>query len=146
MAKLSYVQLHNLESILGDLRGSSSDFYPDQAGNAGASDPGSKPQGCLDDNLRGKWHEEQKLYCCLIILSSAQLFANPVRKNATLRLNLSLNLNTNNNNNANLFLQGAQECLWEHGGPSRGPCPWMGSLLVGLAEQGDVRCSSSRRI
>ncbi|XP_055366200.1 nuclear receptor coactivator 3-like isoform X3 [Betta splendens] len=45
--------LHNLESILGDLRGSSSDFYPDQAGNVGASDPGNKPQGCLDDSLRG---------------------------------------------------------------------------------------------
>ncbi|XP_028265291.1 nuclear receptor coactivator 3-like isoform X2 [Parambassis ranga] len=44
--------LHNLESILGDLRGSSSDFYPDQAGG-GANDTGNKPQGCLDDSLQG---------------------------------------------------------------------------------------------
>ncbi|XP_060913338.1 nuclear receptor coactivator 3-like isoform X2 [Labrus mixtus] len=42
--------LHNLESILGDLRGSNSDFYPDQAG--GANDAGNKPQGCLDDSLQ----------------------------------------------------------------------------------------------
>ncbi|XP_044068486.1 nuclear receptor coactivator 3-like isoform X2 [Siniperca chuatsi] len=45
--------LHNLESILGDLRGSSSDFYPDQAGGGGANDAGNKPQGCLDDSLQG---------------------------------------------------------------------------------------------
>ncbi|XP_041801884.1 nuclear receptor coactivator 3-like [Chelmon rostratus] len=45
--------LHNLESILGDLRGSSSDFYPDQAGGGGANDTGNKPQGCLDDSLQG---------------------------------------------------------------------------------------------
>ncbi|KAJ4934720.1 hypothetical protein JOQ06_007504 [Pogonophryne albipinna] len=45
--------LHNLESILGDLRGSSSDFYPDQSGGGGANDTGSKPQGCLDDSLQG---------------------------------------------------------------------------------------------
>ncbi|XP_061835275.1 nuclear receptor coactivator 3-like isoform X1 [Nerophis lumbriciformis] len=44
--------LHNLESILGDLRGSSSDLYPDQAGSAGPNDMGNKPQGCLDDNLQ----------------------------------------------------------------------------------------------
>ncbi|XP_061699108.1 nuclear receptor coactivator 3-like isoform X2 [Syngnathoides biaculeatus] len=43
--------LHNLESILGDLRGTSSDFYPDQAGDAGPHD-GNKPQGCLDDSLQ----------------------------------------------------------------------------------------------
>lgn len=51
------LQLHNLESILGDLRGSSSDFYPDQAGGGGASEAGNKPQGCLDDGLQGKWLE-----------------------------------------------------------------------------------------
>ncbi|XP_038127460.1 nuclear receptor coactivator 3-like isoform X2 [Cyprinodon tularosa] len=45
--------LHNLESILGDLRGSSSDFYPDQTGGAGANNTGNKPQGCLDDGLQG---------------------------------------------------------------------------------------------
>uniref|UniRef100_A0A3Q3RDG9 Nuclear receptor coactivator 3 n=1 Tax=Monopterus albus TaxID=43700 RepID=A0A3Q3RDG9_MONAL len=45
--------LHNLESILGDLRGSSSDFYSDQAGGGGANDTGNKPQGCLDDSLQG---------------------------------------------------------------------------------------------
>lgn len=45
--------LHNLESILGDLRGSSADFYPDQATGAGANDTGSKAQGCLDDSLHG---------------------------------------------------------------------------------------------
>ncbi|XP_041860017.1 nuclear receptor coactivator 3-like isoform X2 [Melanotaenia boesemani] len=45
--------LHNLESILGDLRGSSSDFYPDQAGVGGTNDTGNKPQGCLDDSLQG---------------------------------------------------------------------------------------------
>ncbi|XP_014841958.1 PREDICTED: nuclear receptor coactivator 3-like isoform X1 [Poecilia mexicana] len=45
--------LHNLESILGDLRGSSSDFYPDQTGGAGANNAGNKPQGCLDDGLQG---------------------------------------------------------------------------------------------
>ncbi|XP_033825313.1 nuclear receptor coactivator 3-like [Periophthalmus magnuspinnatus] len=43
-------ELHNLESILGDLRGSGSDYYPDQTG-AGASDTGNK--GCLDDGLQG---------------------------------------------------------------------------------------------
>ncbi|XP_077368804.1 nuclear receptor coactivator 3-like isoform X2 [Festucalex cinctus] len=43
--------LHNLESILGDLRGSSSDFYSEQAGGAGPND-GNKPQGCLDDSLQ----------------------------------------------------------------------------------------------
>lgn len=43
-------ELHNLESILGDLRGSGSDYYPDQTG-AGASDTGNK--GCLDDSLQG---------------------------------------------------------------------------------------------
>nr|XP_019969556.1 PREDICTED: nuclear receptor coactivator 3-like [Paralichthys olivaceus] len=46
--------LHNLESILGDLRGSSSDFYPDQAGSGGSNDTGAKSQGCLDDSLQGK--------------------------------------------------------------------------------------------
>ncbi|KAF7210164.1 nuclear receptor coactivator 3 isoform X1 [Nothobranchius furzeri] len=45
--------LHNLESILGDLRGSSSDFYPDQAGVGGPSETGNKPSGCLDDGLQG---------------------------------------------------------------------------------------------
>ncbi|KAM4563173.1 nuclear receptor coactivator 3-like isoform 1-T4 [Odontesthes bonariensis] len=45
--------LHNLESILGELRGSSSDFYPDQAGGGGPNDTGNKPQGCLDDSLQG---------------------------------------------------------------------------------------------
>ncbi|KAM9785369.1 nuclear receptor coactivator 3-like [Neosynchiropus ocellatus] len=45
--------LHNLESILGDLRGSNSDFYSDQAGGGGPSEAGSKPQGCLDDSLQG---------------------------------------------------------------------------------------------
>ncbi|MEQ2220437.1 hypothetical protein ILYODFUR_005452 [Ilyodon furcidens] len=45
--------LHNLESILGDLRGSSSDFYPDQSGGARANNTGNKPQGCLDDGLQG---------------------------------------------------------------------------------------------
>ncbi|XP_068190329.1 nuclear receptor coactivator 3-like [Antennarius striatus] len=45
--------LHNLETILGDLRGSSSDFYPDQAGGGGANDTGNKPQGGLEDSLRG---------------------------------------------------------------------------------------------
>lgn len=53
------MQLHNLESILGDLRGSSSDFYPDQAGGGGANDTGNKPQGCLDDSLQGKWFKDQ---------------------------------------------------------------------------------------
>jgi len=52
LTHLDFFQLHNLESILGDLRGSSSDFYPDQAG--GANDAGSKPQGCLDDSLQGE--------------------------------------------------------------------------------------------
>lgn len=46
-------QLHNLESILGDLRGSSSDFYPDQGGGGGAGEAGNKPQGCLEDGLQG---------------------------------------------------------------------------------------------
>uniref|UniRef100_A0A3Q0QPW1 Nuclear receptor coactivator 3 n=1 Tax=Amphilophus citrinellus TaxID=61819 RepID=A0A3Q0QPW1_AMPCI len=45
--------LHNLESILGDLRSSSSDFYPDQAGGGGANDTGNKPPGCLDDRSPG---------------------------------------------------------------------------------------------
>uniref|UniRef100_A0A3P9JB68 Nuclear receptor coactivator n=1 Tax=Oryzias latipes TaxID=8090 RepID=A0A3P9JB68_ORYLA len=45
--------LHNLESILGDLRGSSSDFYPDLAGGGVANRAGNKPQGCLDDGLQG---------------------------------------------------------------------------------------------
>nr|XP_057908138.1 nuclear receptor coactivator 3-like isoform X3 [Doryrhamphus excisus] len=44
--------LHNLESILGDLRGSSSDFYSDQAGGAGSNDTVNKPQGGLDDSLQ----------------------------------------------------------------------------------------------
>lgn len=44
-------ELHNLESILGDLRGSSSDYYPDQTGAGGANDTGNK--GCLDDSLQG---------------------------------------------------------------------------------------------
>ncbi|XP_061545411.1 nuclear receptor coactivator 3-like isoform X3 [Phycodurus eques] len=44
--------LHNLESILGDLRGTSSDFYPDQAGDTRPHDS-NKPQGCLDDSLQG---------------------------------------------------------------------------------------------
>ncbi|XP_051913041.1 nuclear receptor coactivator 3-like [Hippocampus zosterae] len=43
--------LHNLESILGDLRGTSSDFYSDQAGGAGPND-GNKALGCLDDSLQ----------------------------------------------------------------------------------------------
>ncbi|XP_061591755.1 nuclear receptor coactivator 3-like [Cololabis saira] len=45
--------LHNLESILGDLRSSSSDFYPDQTGGGVANRAGNKPQGCLDDGLQG---------------------------------------------------------------------------------------------
>ncbi|RVE70769.1 hypothetical protein OJAV_G00067880 [Oryzias javanicus] len=45
--------LHNLESILGDLRGSSSDFYPDLTGGGAANRTGNKPQGCLDDGLQG---------------------------------------------------------------------------------------------
>ncbi|XP_011600912.2 nuclear receptor coactivator 3 [Takifugu rubripes] len=45
--------LHNLESILGVLSGSGSDLFPDQTGGGGANDAGNKPQGCLDDNLRG---------------------------------------------------------------------------------------------
>ncbi|CAG6021678.1 unnamed protein product [Menidia menidia] len=44
--------LHNLESILGELRSSSSDFYPDQSGGGGANDTGNKPQGYLDDTLQ----------------------------------------------------------------------------------------------
>lgn len=56
-----HVQLHNLESILGDLRGSSSDFYTDPAGGGGANDTGNKPQGCLDDSLQGKWFKSQSL-------------------------------------------------------------------------------------
>lgn len=43
-------ELHNLESILGDLRGSSTDYYPDQTGAGGANDTGNK--GCLDDSLQ----------------------------------------------------------------------------------------------
>ncbi|XP_077462474.1 nuclear receptor coactivator 3-like isoform X1 [Stigmatopora argus] len=43
--------LHNLESILGDLRGTSSAFYPDQAGATGPNDV-NKPQGCLDESLQ----------------------------------------------------------------------------------------------
>lgn len=48
------IQLHNLESILGDLRGSSSDFYPDLTGGGAANRTGNKPQGCLDDGLQGE--------------------------------------------------------------------------------------------
>ena len=48
-------QLDNLESILGGLRGSGSEFYPDPAGGGGAgSDAGGKPQGCSDDSMQGK--------------------------------------------------------------------------------------------
>lgn len=54
------IQLHNLESILGDLRGSTSDFYPDQAGGGGANDTGGKAQGCLDDSLRGECKDYEK--------------------------------------------------------------------------------------
>ncbi|CAB1329384.1 unnamed protein product [Coregonus sp. 'balchen'] len=45
-------ELENLESILGGLRGSGSDFYPEQGGG-GANEGGNKAQGCLDDNLQG---------------------------------------------------------------------------------------------
>uniref|UniRef100_H3D4Y3 Nuclear receptor coactivator n=1 Tax=Tetraodon nigroviridis TaxID=99883 RepID=H3D4Y3_TETNG len=45
--------LHNLESILGVLSGSGPDLFPDQTGGGGANEGGNKPQGCLDDNLRG---------------------------------------------------------------------------------------------
>ncbi|XP_034028706.1 nuclear receptor coactivator 3-like isoform X2 [Thalassophryne amazonica] len=44
-------ELENLESILGGLRGSNSDFYVDQSG--GSNDTGNKAQGCLDDTLQG---------------------------------------------------------------------------------------------
>ena len=47
-------QLDNLESILGGLRGSGSEFYPDQGTGGGASEGGNKPQGCLDDSLQGR--------------------------------------------------------------------------------------------
>ncbi|CAB1336217.1 unnamed protein product, partial [Coregonus sp. 'balchen'] len=40
-------ELDNLESILGGLRGSGSEFYPEQGGG------GNKAQGCLDENLQG---------------------------------------------------------------------------------------------
>lgn len=53
------LQLHNLESILGVLSGSGPELFPDQAGGGGANEGGSKPQGCLDDNLRGKWLKGQ---------------------------------------------------------------------------------------
>lgn len=55
------IQLHNLESILGDLRGSSSDFYPDLAGGGVANRAGNKPQGCLDDGLQGECFKNEKL-------------------------------------------------------------------------------------
>lgn len=48
------IQLHNLESILGDLRGQGSDIYSNQAGSGATHDTGNKLQGCLDDNLQGK--------------------------------------------------------------------------------------------
>uniref|UniRef100_A0A8C7FW73 Nuclear receptor coactivator n=1 Tax=Oncorhynchus kisutch TaxID=8019 RepID=A0A8C7FW73_ONCKI len=48
---LSFHQLENLESILGGLRGSGSEFYPEQGGG-GANEGGNKAQGCLDDNLK----------------------------------------------------------------------------------------------
>lgn len=54
------VQLHNLESILGDLRGS--DFYPDQPGGGGANSTRNKPQGCLDDSLQGKYFKYKILF------------------------------------------------------------------------------------
>ena len=47
-------QLDNLESILGGLRGSGSEFYPDPAVGGAASDAGSKAQGCGDDTMQGK--------------------------------------------------------------------------------------------
>nr|XP_023862200.1 nuclear receptor coactivator 3-like [Salvelinus alpinus] len=40
-------ELDNLESILGGLRGSGSEFYPEQGGG------GNKAQGCIDENLQG---------------------------------------------------------------------------------------------
>ncbi|KAM9431383.1 nuclear receptor coactivator 3-like [Salvelinus alpinus] len=47
-------ELENLESILGGLRGSGSEFYPEQGGGGGgANEGGNKAQGCLDDNLQG---------------------------------------------------------------------------------------------
>lgn len=52
---LSFYQLENLESILGGLRGSGSEFYPEQGGGGGgANEGGNKAQGCLDDNLQGR--------------------------------------------------------------------------------------------
>lgn len=56
MTNVGYVnvQLHNLESILGDLRGQGPDIYPNQAGSGVTHDTGNKLQGCLDDNLQGK--------------------------------------------------------------------------------------------
>lgn len=50
---LSFHQLENLESILGGLRGSGSEFYPEQGGG-GANEGVNKAQGCLDDNLQGR--------------------------------------------------------------------------------------------
>ena len=51
---LSFHQLENLESILGGLRGSGSEFYPEQVGAGRANEGGNKAQGCLDDNLQGR--------------------------------------------------------------------------------------------
>ncbi|XP_012992022.2 nuclear receptor coactivator 3 isoform X2 [Esox lucius] len=45
-------ELENLESILGGLRGSGSEFYPEQ-GDGGANEGGNKAPGGLDDNLQG---------------------------------------------------------------------------------------------
>lgn len=63
-----FIQLHNLESILGDLRGSSSDYYPDQTGAGGANDTGNK--GCLDDSLQGKPNKEQSLHKAIATCSA----------------------------------------------------------------------------
>lgn len=56
MTNVGYVnvQLHNLESILGDLRGQGPDIYPNQPGSGVTHDTGNKLQGCLEDNLQGK--------------------------------------------------------------------------------------------
>lgn len=43
-----------------------------------------------------------------------------------------------------LLVQGVQVWVQDPGCPSRGPCPWMQSLLVGL-EEADAPCLSSRK-
>lgn len=62
MTNLGYfnVQLHNLESILGELRGSGPDLFTEQAGSGGTHDTGNKPQSCLDDNLQSKSLKDQR--------------------------------------------------------------------------------------